>query len=417
MLEKGRATIVIGAQYGDEGKGKLVDLMSEHADLVCRVQGGNNAGHTVWVSGKKMVTHLIPSAILRENCRVALGAGMVIDPFALREEFTTLAAQGVDLSPKRLHIDPRAHLILPYHRLLDRKREDQSGKTGSAIGTTGRGIGPAYASRAFREGPRVADLVFGNLDTFLEKRPHLQEGITAEVRAELGALAAQLKPHIADVAEMANDCMEANGKLLIEGAQGAMLDISFGSYPYVTSSNLIAGACPGYLGIAPWRVGKVFGVAKSYATRVGNGPFVGELDDPLAGQLRKAGNEFGSTTGRPRRVGWLDLVALRYFVRINGVTDLALMKSDVLCGVDQIGMITKYKNQSGQPFAGFPAEVTDWGTLSGETEFCQGWDSVVEVPPTLNNRFREFVSRVEGFCKIPVSYVSYGADRDQGIWR
>lgn len=418
MTVKASATIVLGAQYGDEGKGKLVDLIAEKAHFVCRVQGGNNAGHTIWVAGKKVVTHLIPSAILRPDCRVGLGAGMVIDPLAWQEEFEMLRSLGVNMNSSRLFVDPRAQIILPYHRLMDRKRESDSATRGASIGTTGRGIGPAYASRAFREGPRVCDLVAeGGLDAFFRKSPHLEEGFDSSVRASFDAIAKMLRPHVRDVASEANDVLDAGQKLLIEGAQGAMLDVAFGSYPYVTSSSLVAGSCPGNLGIPPWRIGNILGVVKAYSTRVGNGPFVGELHGELEEKIRKVGGEFGSTTGRPRRVGWLDLVALRYFVRINGITALSLMKSDVLSGLSEVGLITGYRNRdTGKRFEGWPTSLSETEKVEPELEFCKGWTSVVGVDGTFTDSFRAFVQRVEKFAGIPVAYVSTGPDRNEGHW-
>lgn len=418
MMSKNTATVVLGSQYGDEGKGKLVDSMAEKAHLVCRVQGGNNAGHTIWVSGKKVVTHLIPSAILRPDCKVGLGAGMVIDPLAWQEEFEMLQSLGVNMSANRLFVDPRAQIILPYHRLMDRKRETDSSARGASIGTTGRGIGPAYASRAFREGPRVADFVTdGGIDEFFKKSPHLEEGFDADVRMAFARIAKALRPYVRDVAMEANDALDTGKKLLIEGAQGAMLDVSFGSYPFVTSSNLVAGSCPGNLGIPPWRVGEILGVVKAYSTRVGNGPFIGELHCELEERIRKTGGEFGSTTGRPRRVGWLDLVALRYFVRINGITALSLMKSDVLCGLDSVGIVTAYKcKTSGKIAEAWPTTVNEIENMEPVLEFCKGWNSVVEVGQTLTDSFRAFVQRVEKFAGIPVAYVSTGPDRNQGLW-
>ncbi len=413
------ATIVLGAQYGDEGKGKLVDLIADKADFVCRVQGGNNAGHTIWVGGRKVVTHLIPSAILRPECRVGLGAGMVIDPLAWRDEYEMLQSLGVNMNPNRLFVDPRAQVILPYHRISDRKRESDSSSHGKSIGTTGRGIGPAYASRAFREGPRIADLVRdGAVEALLERSPHLQEGFDAAIRSDFAVIARALRPHVRDVAATACDVLDAGQRLLIEGAQGAMLDVSFGSYPFVTSSSLLAGSCPGNLGIPPWRIGNIIGVVKAYSTRVGNGPYVGEIHGALEEQIRKVGAEFGSTTGRPRRVGWLDLVALRYFVRVNGITALSLMKSDVLQGLPEVGLVTAYRNKDTQKILDFwPTTIAEMENVEPVVEFCKGWNSVVEVSGTLTDPFRDFVQCIEKLAGIPVVYVSTGPDRDQGHWQ
>jgi adenylosuccinate synthase len=416
MNSRSKASIVLGAQYGDEGKGKLIDLMAEDADLVCRVQGGNNAGHTIWVGGQKVVTHLIPSAILRPTCQVGLAAGMVIDPFAWRDEFEMLTKLGVNMSPSRLFVDPRAHLILPYHRMLDRKRESDGSARGGAIGTTGRGIGPAYAGRAFRDGPRICDFITpGALDKVFEKHPHLEEGVDAATKKDLESIAHDLLPHVRDLADVANSALDAGKRILIEGAQGAMLDVSFGSYPFVTSSSLLAGSCPGNLGIPPWSIGDVIGVVKAYSTRVGNGPFVGELHGEVEEILRKKGNEFGSTTGRPRRVGWLDLVALKYCARINGITRWSLMKSDVLSGFDEVGLIVNYRSPEGGPLP-YPTSIDQMEKIIPEIVFCKGWNDVVDVGQTLADPFRSFVQRIEQYTGVPVAYVSTGPDRTQGLW-
>lgn len=419
MLEHGCATLVLGAQYGDEGKGKLVDELSEHADLVCRVQGGNNAGHTIWVNGEKIVTHLMPSGILRENCEVAIGAGVVVDPFVLQDEMAHLRNKGCDLSPARLHVDSRAHVILPAHKKMDLEREFARSKSNAAIGTTGRGIGPTYASRAYRDGPRMADLATPeNFNRILEQNPHLQEGLDAPLKEQILAIGQTLKPHLKDVAMIANNRMAQGGRVLIEGAQGAMLDVSFGTYPFVTSSNLVAGSCAGGLGIPPWKIKNILGVIKTYATRVGNGPFPGELSGSLEVKLRELGREFGSTTGRPRRVGWLDLVALRYLARVNGFTGLAVMKGDVLSGFDQVGLVTAYRDrQTGALMEGWPMTASAWERVDPVVEFCGGWKNVVDVGATIDATFARFIERIESFVEVPAIYVSTGPERSEGLWK
>jgi adenylosuccinate synthase len=419
MLEHGGATLVLGAQYGDEGKGKLVDVMSEQADLVCRVQGGNNAGHTIWVRGEKIVTHLLPSGLLRENCEVAIGAGVVIDPFVLAEEMSTVAAKGVDLRENRFFIDYRAHVILPYHKAVDLQRELSRSQSGTAIGTTGRGIGPAYASKAYRDGPRMVDLLSEEaLNRWLKSQPHLEEGLTPDVKSSLLSIGKKLAPHLKDVAMMACNRLDEGARVMMEGAQGAMLDVSFGTYPYVTSSNLISGSCAGGLGIPPWKVRTILGVVKAYSTRVGNGPFPGELSGSLETRIREIGREFGSTTGRSRRIGWLDLVVLRYLARINGLTGLAVMKADVLAGFDSVGIVTAYKDKrTGTLAQGYPMSAQAWENVEPVVEFCPGWENVVDETLKCVPAYNSFLRTIEEFTGIPVVYASTGPERDEGIWR
>ena len=419
MLEHGSATLVLGAQYGDEGKGKLIDELSEHADLVCRVQGGNNAGHTIWVRGEKIVTHLLPSGILRENCVVAIGAGVVVDPFVLRDEMAAIQAKGFDVRPERLHIDLRAHVILPAHKKMDQDREVARSQLNAAIGTTGRGIGPTYASRAYRDSPRMADLATPeNFKRMLDQNPHLKVSLDAALQEEILAIGQKLKPHLKDVALIANNRMAQGGRVLVEGAQGGMLDVSFGTYPFVTSSNLVAGSCAGGLGIPPWKLKTILGVIKVYATRVGNGPFPGELSGTIEDKIRDIGKEFGSTTGRPRRVGWIDLVALRYLATINGFTGLAAMKADVLAGFEQVGMVTAYRDKhTGEIMEGWPTTVDAWNSVEPVVEFCEGWKSVVGVGNTIEHSFASFLQTVEDFVQVPVRYVSTGPERSEGVWK
>jgi len=416
-LKCGAASLVIGMQYGDEGKGKLVDVLAEEADLVCRVQGGNNAGHTIWVDGKKIITQLMPSGILQKNCRVAIGAGVVIDPFVLLAEIKKIQALGYEVSPERLHIDCRASVILPYHKLLDQKRELERSKNSEKIGTTGKGVGPAYASRAYREAPRMAEISNPTqFKNWLDAQPHLKEGLDAQVLNEFFEVAAELLPYIKDVAVIANNCLSQGGKLLLEGAQGAMLDVSFGTYPFVTSSNLISGSCAGGLGIPPWKVTKIIGVIKAYSTRVGNGPYPAELSDPLASELRTRGNEFGSVTGRPRSVGWLDLVALRYLSIINGMTGLAIMKADVLAGFDRVGMITAYKDKrTNKNREDYPMTIQDWENVEPIVEFVEGWSYVMKENKVHKN-YVQFLKKIENFIGVPSIYISAGAERSAGLW-
>lgn len=418
MLEHGSATLVLGVQFGDEGKGKLIDVLAENADLVCRVQGGNNAGHTIWIGNRKIVTHLLPSGILRENCEVAIGAGVVVDPFVLNDEISHIKSMGFDVSPERLHIDYRAHVILPYHKNLDLERELKRSAAGAAIGTTGRGIGPTYASKAYREGPRMADLLSkDSLQHWFKQHPYLELDLEKGTLDSLLEIGEKLKPHLKDVAMIANNRLNMGGRVLIEGAQGGMLDVSFGTYPFVTSSNLISGSCAGGLGIPPWRIRKVCGVFKAYATRVGNGPFPGELSGTLDARIREIGREFGSTTGRPRRVGWLDLVALRYFARINGLTSLSLMKSDVLTGFENIGIITAYKDsRTKELMDGWPMTSQAWDSVEPVVEFCEGWENIVDNEGKFHPRMNAFLQTIQDFVGVPIVYCSTGPERSEGHW-
>lgn len=417
MLEKGKAVVVLGAQFGDEGKGKFVDVLSEKADLVCRVQGGNNAGHTIYVGSEKIVTHLLPIGVVRENCEVAIGSGVVIDPFVLHDEFEKISAKGINLDPRRVHLDGRAHVILPYHRLQDGKREAERSKSGEAIGTTGRGIGPAYASRAYREGLRMAELIDSDqLKAHFNQHPHLREGLTLELEEKLSFIASFMKPFVKDTAHITNSKLHHGARVLIEGAQGALLDPSFGTYPFVTSSSLVSGSCAGGIGIPPWKISQVIGVIKSYSTRVGNGPYPGELSGTLETHLRDLGKEYGATTGRPRRVGWLDLVALRYMSRVNGITSIALMKSDVLCGFDQVGIVTAYRDKrTNELMPGWPMTPRDWDNVDAVVEFYEGWPACTEGD-ALTRPFQRYVQRIEHAANAPVVFVSTGAERSAGLW-
>lgn len=410
VLRPGHAALVVGAQFGDEGKGKLVDRLAADADWVCRMQGGNNAGHTLVIQGRKVVTHALPSGIVRPDCRVGIGAGVVLDPLSLKDEIEKLRGLGVPVTSDRVFIDGRAALILPSHRAQDRGRE--SSLATGAIGTTGRGIGPAYASRAHREAPRVIDLVTGNLESWRQRSPHLFEGWEGDDWQRLREVGEELRPFVTDVASQVNEALADGARVLLEGAQGVLLDNLFGTYPFVTSSQMHAGAAGGGLGVPPWKISPVIGVFKAYATRVGNGPFVGELHGDFAEALRQKGGEYGSTTGRPRRVGWLDLVALRYVTRLNGFTGLAITKGDVLSGFDSVGIITSYRSRSrGEPLATWPMRVEDWDDVEPVVEFRPGWTSVED------SRFEDFIAFVEGTVNVPVLYVSTGPGREEGHFR
>lgn len=415
-LIKGTATLVLGLQYGDEGKGKLVDVYAQKSDLVCRVHGGNNAGHTIWVDGKKIVTQLMPSGILHEHCQVALGAGVVVNPLVLRNEIENIRSLGYRADASKIHVDYRCPVILPAYKRRDGKLE--AGRSGAQkIGTTGQGIGPAYAGRSNREIPRVAELIDEKLlRQWIKNHPQLAEEMTASEIDEFVEAGAFLRPYVKDVAMIAHNTLHENKKLLIEGAQGTMLDVAFGSYPYVTSSQLVAGACAGGLGIPPYKIRTVQGVIKAYATRVGNGPFPTEIIGQLGKDIQTKGKEFGSVTGRNRNVGWLDLVALRYFCILNGVTHLALMKSDVLDGIDYVGLVTEYRDkETGEALSGYPMTCRAMENIEPVVEMITGWENV-ETSGKLIPTFQNFVKFIEGFVNVPINYVSTGPERKEGVW-
>jgi adenylosuccinate synthase len=372
-------SIIVGAQWGDEGKGKIVDMLSEEADIVARYQGGANAGHTIVFDGKKYVLHLIPSGILHPDTTCVIGNGVVIDPAALMEEIEMLERMGISVEG-RLHISHKAHLIMPYHKQLDAAREKQAG----SIGTTGRGIGPAYYDKALRTGIRIVDLL--DRDILREKIRHNLEEKNQLLRALYGAepidvdamideyveFDTRIDPYITDTTTLLNAALKDGKRILAEGAQGALLDLDHGTYPFVTSSNPTSGgACTG-LGIPPTAITSVMGVVKAYSTRVGNGPFPTELNDEIGELLRTEGHEFGATTGRKRRCGWLDIPALRYSIMINGISEIALTKLDVLGVLDEISVCTGYL-VDGKPVKSFPADVATLSRVECVYQTYPGW--------------------------------------------
>jgi adenylosuccinate synthase len=416
--------VVLGAQFGDEGKGKIVDLMTPHFSLVARYQGGHNAGHTVYVSGKKFVLHLIPSGILHDGVMCVIGNGVVVDPQALFKEIEELAQLGIEVGD-RLLISEKAHLILPYHRELDVLSEARRGER--KIGTTSRGIGPAYEDKIGRRGIRVCDLV----DT-KALADEVRENVSARNRMikdstldwkpvydQLLAFGARMRRWTGDVS-LALDLAQKNGqRILIEGAQGAMLDIDHGTYPFVTSSNAtIGGACTG-LGIPPKAIGGVLGVAKAYLTRVGEGPFPTELDGEMGNRLRETGQEYGASTGRPRRCGWYDAVAVRYAVRINGIDSIALTKLDVLDGLDTIDICTGYK-VGDRTITEFPSDINMQGPYTPIYESWPGWTTPtkgVRDYEQLPAEAKRYIARLEEVSGVPVGMISTGSDRAETIIR
>lgn len=420
--------VIIGAQWGDEGKGKIVDLLSRELDVIVRFQGGNNAGHTIKVAGEQTILHLIPAGILHPGKICLIGNGVVCDPSVFLTEVDELAEKGVDVAPERLKISKRAHLILPYHKALDVARETH--KAGKKIGTTGRGIGPCYEDKAARVGVRAGDLtnpvlVREKIEAALVEKNALFSLYGAPalspdgVYDELMDMAPRLLPYLADVP---GEIAEAWGKgrsVLFEGAQGTHLDIDHGTYPFVTSSNTVSGNAAAGSGISPRVLHRIIGIVKAYTTRVGSGPFPSELNDPTGEFLRDKGCEFGATTGRPRRCGWLDTVVLRESVRLNGLTDIALTKLDVLRGLPSIKICTGYEYH-GQHLDFPPQEEGGLGhvtplyeELPGFTEditACASWDA-------LPVNVRDYISRIEALTGVRVSLISVGPERDQTIHR
>ncbi len=420
--------VIIGAQWGDEGKGKIVDLLSRQLDVIVRFQGGNNAGHTIKVGDEQTILHLIPSGILHQDKICCIGNGVVCDPFVLLQEIDKLAAKGVDVSPERLKLSKKMHLILPYHKALDAARENHKAAD-KKIGTTGRGIGPCYEDKMSRIGIRAADLADASLlrakiVTALEEKNTLlkalynAEPLDAEtVFEEVISIAPRLVPYLADVSTEIEQAWEANKSVLFEGAQGIHLDIDHGTYPFVTSSNTVAGCAASGSGVGPRSLETIIGIVKAYTTRVGAGPFPTELEDATGEFLRKQGHEFGATTGRARRCGWLDIAILRESIRLNGLTDIALTKLDVLKGLETIKICTAY-TYNGQTIQVPPQDEGALGkvepiyeTLPGFNEdisACTTWES---LPPTV----QKYVHRIEELCKVKISYISVGPERDQTI--
>ncbi|MCG3173842.1 MAG: Adenylosuccinate synthetase [Myxococcota bacterium] len=419
--------VIVGAQWGDEGKGKVVDIYTGFADIVVRYQGGNNAGHTLVVDDRKTVLHLIPSGILHSGKRCVIGNGVVLDLNVLLEETAALRAAGHFQNDSQLVISEHAHVIMPYHRSLDAARE---AATGNRIGTTMRGIGPSYEDKIARRGVRVMDLYDpARLRAKIEERlaelnPYfVQHGADAfDVQAvfdEIIAHAERIKPFVSNVSVMLNEQIQKGRHVLFEGAQGTLLDIDHGTYPYVTSSNTIAGgACTGG-GVGPTAITGVIGISKAYTTRVGGGPFPTELHDELGKRLREAGEEYGATTGRPRRTGWIDIVALRHAVRVNGLTGLALTKLDVLQGINEIKLCTGYK-ADGQVLTEFPLDSSLLERCEPVYESMAGWNqpiSDIREFDDLPANTQRYVNQLESLLDIPIVLVSVGAGRPQTIVR
>jgi adenylosuccinate synthase len=413
------ALVVVGAQWGDEGKGKVVDLYAPYADLVVRYAGGANAGHTLVVGGEKQILHLIPSGILHEQTRCVVGQGTVIDPAVFLKEIEALNERGV-ATQGRLLVSQRAHVVLPHHKLIDELREK---KSGGAIGTTKRGIGPCYEDKVARRGIRMGDLLNAerlrrNLDANLECWRPVAEDLggtlptTDDIVKQYAELGELLRAYIGDAAAIVRASIQAGEKMLLEGAQGTMLDIDNGTYPFVTSSNAVAGgACAG-AGIGPTHIRSAIGIAKAYTTRVGGGPFPTELDNETGQRLRDAGAEYGSTTGRPRRCGWLDLVALRHAVAVNGLSELAITKLDVLSALPELEICVAYELDGERltypPYERVEAVQPIYETLEGWSEDLTSCRSRSDLPPAA----QRYLARIEQEVGCRVGVVSVGPDRE-----
>jgi adenylosuccinate synthase len=416
--------IVVGAQWGDEGKGKVVDFLTESADLVVRFAGGANAGHTLVMGDQRLVVHLLPSGVVHPKKRCLLGAGMVIDPEGLLAEIQTCRDLGVTVGPERVRISERAHVILPYHQEIDGLRDQGAG----AIGTTRRGIGPCYEDKMARRGIRMWQLarpesLADALDQALPAVNALLSGLGGApvdqeaLLARYEPIGATLAPYLCDTARVVADAMDAGEAVLFEGAQGSLLDIDHGTYPFVTSSSTIAGgACTG-AGVGPTRIDRVVGIVKAYQTRVGNGPFPTELTGEVDAVLRDRGQEFGATTGRPRRCGWLDVVTLRRAARLNGLTSLAITKLDVLTGLDPLRLCTGYR-LDGAPLDDLPASAADMARLEPQYEDLAGFDEDITGARSfaaLPENARRYLRRLEALAGVPIGLVSVGPRRQETI--
>lgn len=418
--------VIVGTQWGDEGKGKIVDLLSEFSDIVVRFQGGNNAGHTIVVNGEQFISHLVPSGILQKKTCL-LGNGMVVDPEVLVQELDNLKERGIDVSSDTLKISEKAHIIMPYHKQIDRAREKKKGD--KKIGTTGRGIGPCYEDKACRRGIRFVDLidfegVTGKIKNILEEKNfYLKHYLSSEpvdlesIIAPYKKYAERLAPHVVNISIVMSQAIKANKQILFEGAQGTHLDIDHGTYPYVTSSNTISGnACCGS-GIGPKEITGVVGIVKAYTTRVGEGPFPTELFDEIGDAMQVRGAEFGATTGRKRRCGWLDSVLLRNSVRLNGLTGLAITKLDVLEELKTLNICTAYE-YNGEIIHDFPASIKIlrackpvWETLPGWSEDISGVRKIDDLPQNAKN----YLKRIEELTETPIHIVSVGPGRNETI--
>lgn len=419
--------ILVGTQWGDEGKGKVVDLLTENLDMVVRFQGGNNAGHTIIVDGEKTVLHLIPSGILHSDVTCVIGNGVVLDPQILLEEISSLKSRGLFQKDDQLVISDKAHLIMPYHKKIDLLREERKGK--NKIGTTGRGIGPAYEDKMARKGFRVCDLEYpeefkarlsdllGRRNERLLKMFSCKPFDIEEIYHDCMKQYEQIKKYVKNTSLLVHEAAKAGKNILFEGAQGTSLDVDHGTYPFVTSSNTVAGGALAGVGIGPTLIDQVLGVSKAYTTRVGSGPFPTELEDDDGKRLQEQGGEFGATTGRTRRCGWLDLVVLKHALRVNGLTSLALTKLDVLSGFKTIKIATAY-DYKGQTLTELPSDLNRLSECQPIYEDCEGWEDTLGSIKDYNKlpeNVKKYIKRIEDYLKIPVTLISLGPQRGEEI--
>ncbi|MEE9175167.1 MAG: adenylosuccinate synthase [Thermodesulfobacteriota bacterium] len=420
--------VVIGAQWGDEGKGRIVDLISEKVDIIVRYQGGNNAGHTIVIGDEKVILHHLPSGILRQDKLSVIGNGVVVDPKVLLQEINELNSAGYSADEKNLKISDRAHVIMPYHREIDLARESMNGK--ARIGTTGRGIGPVYEDKAARRGIKFADLIDPDSlsarlkEVFEERNAYLTKVLGGnplnfeEILEEYAEYGRELKRFSCDVSTLLNESISKGQNILFEGAQGALLDIDFGTYPYVTSSNAGSGGASTGSGVGPTKIDTVLGIAKAYTTRVGEGPFPTEISGELGEKLRQAGGEFGATTGRSRRCGWFDAFALKYAAQTNGISWLALTKLDVLSGFEKIHICVGYRYK-GEQLSSFPSNNQVLKDIEPIYEEMDGWKEDISEAKDISEfpiQARKYLEKLEETTGVPIYTVSLGPSREKIIF-
>ncbi len=420
--------VVIGAQWGDEGKGRIVDLISEKVDIIVRYQGGNNAGHTIVIGDEKVILHHLPSGILRQDKLSVIGNGVVVDPKVLLQEINELNSAGYSVDEKNLKISDRAHVIMPYHREIDLARESMNGK--ARIGTTGRGIGPVYEDKAARRGIKFADLIDPDSlsarlkEVFEERNAYLTKVLGGnplnfeEILEEYAEYGRELKRFSCDVSTLLNESISKGQNILFEGAQGALLDIDFGTYPYVTSSSAGSGGASTGSGVGPTKIDTVLGIAKAYTTRVGEGPFPTEISGELGEKLRQAGGEFGATTGRSRRCGWFDAFALKYAAQTNGISWLALTKLDVLSGFEKIHICVGYRYK-GEQLSSFPSNNQVLKDIEPIYEEMDGWKEDISEAKDISEfpiQARKYLEKLEETTGVPIYTVSLGPSREKIIF-
>lgn len=420
--------VVIGAQWGDEGKGRIVDLISEKVDIIVRYQGGNNAGHTIVIGDEKVILHHLPSGILRQDKLSVIGNGVVVDPKVLLQEINELNSAGYSVDEKNLKISDRAHVIMPYHREIDSARESMNGK--ARIGTTGRGIGPVYEDKAARRGIKFTDLIDPDSlsarlkEVFEERNAYLTKVLGGnplnfeEILEEYAEYGRELKRFSCDVSTLLNESISKGQNILFEGAQGALLDIDFGTYPYVTSSSAGSGGASTGSGVGPTKIDTVLGIAKAYTTRVGEGPFPTEISGELGEELRQAGGEFGATTGRSRRCGWFDAFALKYAAQTNGISWLALTKLDVLSGFEKIHICVGYRYK-GEQLSSFPSNNQVLKDIEPIYEEMDGWKEDISEAKDISEfpiQARKYLEKLEETTGVPIYTVSLGPSREKIIF-